>query len=81
MDTFNFSIDRTKITVRELANSQNEGMASVDLMSKFLVVDNGEKIPLEQAKEIFLDLNLVELAEVQSQFMEAFLPNPKKGSR
>ena len=74
----NFNIITKQIKTREVLEAQEDLGAAINMMSRFMVDDAGEPIPQEQAREILLDLDLDEQAEVQEDFLAAFTRQAKK---
>lgn len=74
-----FKVELDQIKTRELIALETSLSAGVKLMSRFMVDTNGDPIPEEQASEILLDLNAVELNQAVSSFTETILPKAKGG--
>lgn len=71
-----------KIKTREIVALESEMSVKniVTLMSRFMVDDNNNSIPQDVAYEQLLDLDLQDQIKAQEAFMQAILPNLKRGT-
>lgn len=72
-----FDIDIHAITTRELIACESSLSGTVEVVSRFMLTDDGTPIPQAEAKEMLLDMPLDDQLEVQSQFLDSILPKVK----
>ena len=67
----NIHIKGEKVKYRELKAAEKNLDASIELISRFLVDDEGKPIPQEEAMLQLEELNLIELRQAQTDFLTA----------
>ncbi len=77
----NFNIKTNRIKARELIAAQSNMEDAIALMSRFVVDGQGNEIPEADAKEQLLDLDIDNLIEVETVFMNAFSPTKRSGTQ
>ena len=77
-----FSIVTSEIKVRELREAQTSLDASLRLMARFMIDEaSGQRVPEADAMAIIDDMSLDDLQEIQTSFMEAFVPKAQSVRR
>lgn len=72
-----FKIPTDAIRNRDLVECEDSLKSSLQLMSRFMVDDDGIAIPQDEAYEQLLDLTIEEQARVSETFTKSIIPNLK----
>lgn len=72
-----FKIPTDAIKNRDLVECEDSLKQSLQLMSRFMVDDDGNPIPQDEAFEQLLDLTMEEQANVSASFTNSIIPNMK----
>lgn len=72
-----FKVDIEKIKTREIVEAEESLKKALQLMSRFMVNEEGNPVPEDEAYEILLDLNIVEQQNTADSFAGSILPSLK----
>ncbi len=73
-----FKVDIEKIKTREIVEAEESLKKALQLMSRFMVDEEGNPVPEDEAYEILLDLNIVEQQNTADSFAGSILPSLKE---